>query len=80
MKKEMTNVGVAFEILPEEEQPPPGWSTVSGHIIFAVKMDYTGKAQWNLKGHLTPDATDVSTMLGLYQGKVSESHLPNSTS
>ncbi len=36
IKKEMTNVGVAFEILPEDGQPPPGWSKVSGHIIFDV--------------------------------------------
>jgi hypothetical protein len=65
IKKEMTNVGVAFEILPEDGQPPPGWSKVSGHIIFDVKMDYTRKARWVLNGHLTPDATDVSTYAGV---------------
>eukprot|EP00980_Cylindrotheca_fusiformis_P021858 scaffold8698_cov53-Cylindrotheca_fusiformis.AAC.1 len=44
IRKEMTNVGVAFEILPESKSPPPGWSKVTGHIIFDVKMDYTRKA------------------------------------
>jgi hypothetical protein len=65
IKKEMTNVGVAFEILPTDGRPPPGWSKVSGHIIFDVKMDFTRKARWVLNGHLTPDATDVSTYAGV---------------
>jgi hypothetical protein len=65
MVREMTNVGVAFEILPNGEQPPPGWIQVSGHIIFDVKMDYTRKARWVLNGHLTPDATAVSTYAGV---------------
>jgi hypothetical protein len=33
MKKEITNVGVAET----DKQPPPGWSKVSGLIIFDVK-------------------------------------------
>jgi hypothetical protein len=65
LKKEMMNVGVAFEILPVDGQPPPGWSKVSGHIIFDIKMDYTRKARWVLNGHLTPDATGVSTYAGV---------------
>lgn len=65
IRKEMTNVGIAFEILPEGKHQPPGWSKVSGHIIFDVKMDYTHKARWVLDGHLTPDATDVSTYAGV---------------
>ena len=65
IKKEMTNVGIAFEILPQDKQAPPGWNRVSGHIIFDVKMDYTRKARWVLNGHLTPDATDISTYAGV---------------
>jgi hypothetical protein len=30
LNKEMTNLGVAFEILPEDEQAPPGW--LSGYF------------------------------------------------
>jgi hypothetical protein len=65
LTKEMTNLGVAFEILPDNKQPPPGWSKVTGHLIFDVKMDLTRKARWVLNGHLTPDVTDVSTYAGV---------------
>ena len=44
-KMEMMNVGVAFEILPNGEKAPPGWSKASGHLIFDVKMDFTRKAR-----------------------------------
>jgi hypothetical protein len=30
-----------------------GWSKVTGHIIFNVKMDFTRKARWVLTGHKT---------------------------
>ena len=53
-KKEMTNVGVAFEILPKGQRPPPGWKKSSGHIIFDVKMDGTRKSRWVKDGHRTP--------------------------
>ena len=52
--KEMTNVGVAFEVLPSGKQAPIGWRKVTGHIIFDVKMDFTRKARWVLDGHKTP--------------------------
>jgi hypothetical protein len=55
LKKEMHNVGIAFEILEPPRTVPPGWSKASGHIIFDVR-----KARWVLDGHLTPDA-DYST-------------------
>ena len=41
---EMTNIGVAFEVLEEGEYAPIGWKKQSGHIMFDVKMDYTRKA------------------------------------
>ena len=46
IKKVMTNVGVAFDILPPEKIAPVGYSKVSGHLVFDVKMDFTWKAQW----------------------------------
>ena len=49
--KEMMNVGVAFQVLEEDEKAPPGWSKASGHIVFDVKMDFTRKARWVLDGH-----------------------------
>ena len=63
-KMEMMNVGVAFEILPNGEKAPPGWSKASGHLIFDVKMDFTRKARWVKDGHRTPDPK-TSTYAGV---------------
>jgi hypothetical protein len=54
LAKEMTELGVAFEVLEEERQAPPGWKKVTGHLVWDVKMDFTRKARWVLDGHLTP--------------------------
>ena len=65
LKKEMHNVGIAFEILELPQLVPPGWFfKASGHIIFDVKMLLERKARWVLDGHLTPDA-DYSTYAGV---------------
>ena len=53
--KEMTNVGVVFQVLDEGKKSPPGWSKASGHIVFDIKMDFTRKAQWVLDGHQQSD-------------------------
>ena len=55
LSKEMTNVGIAFEVLDEGAKPPVGWSKVTGHLVWDVKMDFTRKARWVLDGHKTPD-------------------------
>ena len=49
----MHNVGIAFQILESTENLPVGWSKVTGHLIFDVKMDFSRKARWVLDGHLT---------------------------
>ena len=54
---EMKNVGVAFEILPNGQKAPVGWSKASGHLIFDVKMDFTRKARWVKDGRRTPNPT-----------------------
>ena len=46
---------VAFEILADGENAPAGYTKVSGHLIWSVKMDFTRKARWVLDGHKTPD-------------------------
>ena len=51
---EVFNVGVAFEILEEDQAAPPGWNKASG-LIWDVKMDFTRKARGFLDGHKTPD-------------------------
>ena len=53
--KEMKNVGIAFELLGEGERAPSGWTKVTGHLVFDVKMDFTRKARWVLDRHKTPD-------------------------
>ena len=64
LKKEMHELGVATEILPEGKKAPPNWSKVTGHLVWDVKMDLTRKARWVLDGHKTPDAT-ISTFAGV---------------
>ena len=55
IKLEMYNNGVGFQILEENKRAPPGWSNVTGHLIFDVKMGFTTKARFILDGHKTPD-------------------------
>ena len=64
IKKEMTELGVAFEILDDDVKVPVGWSKQSGHLVFDVKMDFTRKARWVLDGHKTADP-EVSTYAGV---------------
>jgi hypothetical protein len=39
--KEMLNVGIAFKVLEPTRATPVGWSKVTGHMVFDVKMDFT---------------------------------------
>ncbi len=64
MALEMKNVGVAFEVLEEGRNAPSGWSKVTGHIVWDVKMDMTSKARWVLDGHKTADV-NYSTYAGV---------------
>ena len=43
-KLEMSNVGVASEILKPGDKSPPGWNKESGHLIYDIKMEFTKKA------------------------------------
>ena len=38
-------VGVAFEVLEESIRAPIGWSKVTGHLVWDVKMEFTCKAR-----------------------------------
>ena len=53
---EMYNIGVGFEILEDGKTAPAGYTEVSGHLIWSVKMDFTRKARWVLDGHKPPDS------------------------
>ena len=62
--KEMHNIGVAFQILENDEHVPVGWKKATGHMIFDVKMDFTRKARWVLDGHKCADP-EGSTYAGV---------------
>jgi hypothetical protein len=47
----MTEIGIAFEVLDEGILAPKGWSKVTGHHVWYLKMDFTLKARWVLDGH-----------------------------
>ena len=64
LRKEMDNVKVAFDILPDHKDLPPGYRKASGHIIFDVRMTLERKARWVKDGHKTPQP-DWSTYAGV---------------
>ena len=51
---EMQNNGFVLQILEDNKLAPPGWSKVTGHFKFDVKMDVMRKARFVLDGHKTP--------------------------
>ena len=51
--KEMANSRVAFQILETDDPPPVGFTEITCHLIFDVKMDLTRKARYVAGGHLT---------------------------
>ena len=53
----MTNVSIAFTIIDNGINTPPGRRKASGHLVFDVKMDFTRKARWVKDDHCTPDPT-----------------------
>ena len=55
IKKEMTNVIVAFDILEHNEEPPRNLKELGVHLVFDVKMDLTRKARLVADGHKTAD-------------------------
>ena len=50
-KLDMSNVGVAFQVLKPGDKAPPGWKKASGHLIYDVKMDFTPKSRWLKEVH-----------------------------
>ena len=64
INKEMENLKVAFDILPEGSKPPPGYKPSSGHLVFDVRMTLERKARWVKDGHKTPEP-EWSTYAGV---------------
>ena len=57
-------IGIAFEILENDEFLPKDYKRVTGHIIFDIKMDFTRKFRWALDVHKTP-SLEGSTHAGV---------------
>ena len=53
IKKEMTNVAVAFHILDHGEEDPVGYEHINCHRIFDVKIDFHRKSQFVSGVHTT---------------------------
>ena len=53
--KEMRNVRVAFEVLPEGSSPPIGYKELECYMVFDVKMDLTRKARFVANGSKTDE-------------------------
>ena len=63
IKKEMTNVAVAFHILDHSEEDHVGYEHINCHLIFDVNMDFRRKAQFFAGGYTT-DPPAESTYAG----------------
>jgi hypothetical protein len=64
INKEMENMKVAFDILPEGQRAPVGYTKSSGHIVFEVRMTLERKARWVKDGHRTKNPEN-STYAGV---------------
>ena len=64
LNKEINNLKVAFDILEDGEELPPGYTKASGHLVFDVRMTLERKARWVKDGHKTPEP-DWSTYAGV---------------
>ena len=60
IKKEMENSRVAFKLLPRGDSPPVGFTEITCHLIFDLKLDMTRKARYVAGGHLTDVPTSMT--------------------
>ena len=55
LEKEMKNLQVAFDILENNQDLPPGHTKASGHLVWDVRMTLERKVRWVKDGHKTPE-------------------------
>ena len=72
IKKEIHDVGINFEILKANVSMSIGYRKITGHVVFDVKMDFTGKARWVLDGHktLSPAGSTYAGVVSRESGKI----------
>ena len=75
LEMELYNIGVAFEILEHGKTAPAGYTKVSGHLIWSVKMDFTRRQEgcWMATKHLIQLVPSVQE---LSQERVFKLHSP----
>ena len=54
----MTNIGVAFNILDDDQSLPVVYAKANGHIVFHLRMDFTQKIRCVKNKNLTPRTLD----------------------
>ena len=57
----MANSREAFQILEADEQPPIGFTKITCHLIFDLKMDLTRKTIYVARGHLTDPPSSLNS-------------------
>ena len=64
--KKINNSRIAFQILDADDQPPIGYTEITCHLIFDVKMDPTRIAKYVAGGHLTdpPSSMTYTSVVG----------------
>ena len=64
--KEMLNSRVVFQILEEGDKAPIGYTQITCHLIFDMKMDLTRKARYVARGYLTdpPSSMTYASVVG----------------
>ena len=60
IQEEMKNLRVAFDILDNDANLPPGHTFVKCCIIFDVKMDLTRKYRYVAGGHMTKPPSSMT--------------------
>ncbi len=60
IKKEMSNVRIAFDIQESNATIPVGYKKIPCHMIFDIKMDGTRKARLVAGGHVTDPPTSIT--------------------
>ena len=55
VEKEFKDSRIAFDPLADGDKAPPGWSEITCHLIFDVKMTLRRKARYVAGGHLVGD-------------------------
>ena len=67
---EMEAVRVAFKVMNEGEEPPPGYQYMECHLVFDIKLDwYWCKAHLVAGGHMTETLAVLTYMSVVFQGQ-----------